>query len=88
MLDKDIPLEELYYDTFKLESVEYKGFKTYNDNTIAVKLTYKVSYQYHTKYTSGKINDKSYTDEIKGIIILSKDGKSYKITNGYNLLFK
>ena len=86
--NKETTSTNRYYDTFKLESVEYKGFKTYNDNTIAVKLTYKVSYQYHTKYTSGKINDKSYTDEIKGIIILSKDGKSYKITNGYNLLFK
>lgn len=75
----------IYYNNFKITNIEYKGFKTYNDNNIVVKFTYTLSYKYNKKYSDGDIYNKDYSYKYHAIAVLSKDGNTYKIKNGYNL---
>lgn len=75
-----------YYDSFKVEEVKYHDFEFYNDDNIAVTMTYKFSYQLNTVYSNGDVEYKPYSYDYKLIAILSKEDDTYKINNGYYLM--
>ena len=75
------PLDSAYYSDYKLESLNFKDIKYFDDNNIVVVGNYGVKYLYNKKTANNTLEKDDYYNDYKLVLSLKKSGDTYVVTN-------